>query len=89
MCRVQKLRCKYRRKAKIQVNPSLGILWLIVAALFVLWVIGLAVHWAAAGVWALFIIGIMLLVLALAMTLFRDAFRFVEGLFRPRRPMTR
>lgn len=64
----------------------LGILWGIVLVLFALWVIGLLVHWGIAAVWALFVIGVVLLVVSIVLTLFRDAFNFISRGFGSGRP---
>lgn len=42
-----------------------GILWFIVVALFVLWLVGLGVHWAASVVWVLFVVAVVLLIVNL------------------------
>lgn len=61
----------------------LNILWLVVLALFVLWIVGLGVHWAAGAVWTLFIVGIVLLAIAIVFTLFKDALGLMFGGRRP------
>lgn len=42
-----------------------AILWLIVVALFVLWIAGLVIHWTASIVWILFVVAVVLLVVGL------------------------
>lgn len=46
------------------------VLWTIIAVLFILWIIGLGVHWAVNIVWVLFIVAVALLIINLIAGLF-------------------
>jgi len=54
-----------------------SLLWFIVVALFVLWIIGLGVHWPASVVWVLFIIAVVLLIVNLITNMFTGGRRIV------------
>lgn len=43
----------------------MGGVWSIITALFVLWIIGLGIHWAANVVWMLFSVAVVLLLINL------------------------
>jgi hypothetical protein len=47
-----------------------AVMWFLVIALFVLWIIGLAVHWAASIAWLLFVIAVVLLIINLISYMF-------------------
>ncbi len=55
----------------------LALLWFVIVALFVLWIIGLAIHWAASVVWVLFIVAVALLIISLIAGLFTGGRRVV------------